>query len=561
MIAKSSLARRPGDALICLLFLTAGVVLFAPILGAFFLSDDFTLLEAIKHGGPLGIWWRGANFFRPLVAASLYLDYRLYGLHPLGFHLTNVLLHSGCAFFVYRIAAALSLDRLTALLAGVAFLALPAHSESVSWISGRTDLLASFFALAALDVWMRRAGRPSRLFLSLALSFVGLCAKESVITLCAIVFFWDWLLARPATAAGPRPHRMLGVAAFLTAGGVYLGVRRAVLGKWLGGYGAAVHFKPDLLQVAVNLVLFPVRAIAAPIPVSLLPRDASTTGVQHAVMQSLRHHLPLWALLPLLFVAAAAGLGVLWQVLRQVRERLDRPQLLTLGFLLAAAYLALLPVLSLSVSLLGSEGERFLYFPSAFLVIAVVALLRFGLRGAATQRLALALLQVFYVAMLGYSNHNWHKAGALSERIITQLQQEPAEPPLLLTNLPDNIGGAFVLRNGVEAALRLFAAAPPVVSALSVHTLIGPADAVAVTATAEAQAVRLSIELLEPRAYFFATATPPPASRLHGDYTVPVQEPRRCTFVVRGVAPPFALRYYSGGELHSLEPTAGAQAF
>ena len=37
----------------------------------------------------------------------------------------------------------------------------------------------------------------------------------------------------------------------------------------------------------------------------------------------------------------------------------------------------------------------------------------------------------------------------------------------------------------------------------------------------------------------------------------------RCTFVVRGVASRFALRYYSGGELHSLEPTAGTstQAF
>lgn len=560
MIAKSSLVRRPGDALICLLFLTAGVVLFAPILGAFFLSDDFTLLEAIKNGGPLGIWWRGANFFRPLVASSLYLDYRLYGLHPFGFHLTNVLLHSGCAFFVYRIAAALTLDRLTALLSGVAFVALPAHSESVSWISGRTDILASLFALAALDVWMRRDGRTSRLVLALLLSFVGLCAKESVITLCAIVFFWDWLLARPATAARPRSHRMLGVAAFVTAGGVYLAVRRAVLGKWLGGYGAAVHFKPDLPQVLVNLVLFPLRAITAPIPVALLPRDASTTGVQQAVMQSLRQQLPLWALLPILAAAVAAGLWVLWRVIQRVRGRLGRPQLLTLGFLLAATYLALLPVLSLSVSLLGSEGERFLYFPSAFLVIAVVALLRFILRGAAMQRTVFALLLFFYVAMLGYSNHNWRRAGTLSERIITQLLQEPAEPPLLLINLPDNIGGAFVLRNGVEAALRVFAATPPVVSALSVHTLISQADAVAVTATAEPRSMQLSLQLLEPRAYFFATSTPPPASRLHGDYAIPIQEPHRCTFVLRGITSPFALRYYSGGELHSLEPTAAASA-
>lgn len=541
-------AARSPEALIALLFLIAGVVLFAPILGSFFLSDDFTLLAAIRSGGPLGIWWRGANFFRPLVSLSLYLDYRLYGLLPLGFHLTNVLLHSGCAFLVYRIAAALALDRLTALLAGVAFLTLPAHSEPVSWISGRTDVLAALLGLAALDVWLRRRGRTSRLILALALSFFALCAKESVITLFAIIFFADCLLARPMPMSQQRSHRALGAVAFLAAGGVYLMARRAVLGKWLGGYGAAVHFKQDLMQVAANLVLFPLRALLAPVPAALLPRSTPTTGVQQAVMQALRQHLPAWVLLLLLLGVAAAGLAVAWQLGRRAKARFARSQLLTLGFLLIAAYLALLPILSLTVPMLSTDGERFLYFPSAFLVIAAVALLRLGLRGAWVQRTALALLLVFYVVMLGYSNQNWRQAGKLTAQIVAQLRQEPAEPPLLLANLPDSIGGAFVFRNGLEAALQLFDETPRAVFALTRHTLLGPDDEVAVTVTADT----LAVQLLDPRDYFF-TITPPPPGSPFGEYTVQTQERSRCALRRRQSESPPALRYYSRGQLHALD--------
>ena len=544
------------EALTLLLFLLAGLALFAPILGSFFLSDDFTLIELVRTGGPLSVWWRGAGFFRPLISLSLYADHSISGLSPLGYHLTNVLAHSGCAFLVYRIALALGLGRLTAGLCGVIFLALPSHSEPVAWIAGRTDVLAALFGLAALDSYLRfrRHGRRGALAAAVALFFVGLCAKESVVTLFAIVFFADLLLVIPTAQPSPRRHRLLGTVVFVTAGGVYLLVRRAMVGQWIGGYGAAVHLKPDLFQVVANLVLFPLRALGSQVPAALLPRSLPNTGVQQALLYGLRAHLPGWAVLALAAAATAGAAALGFWAVRSARRRLVRAQVLTLGFCVIAFYVALLPVLSLSVSLLSSEGERFLYFPSAFAVLAAVALLRFWLRSRWAQRTVFALLLLFHVAALGYANHNWQAAGQLTEQLVAQLREEPAEPPLLLLNLPDSIGGAFVFRNGLESALRLFDQTPRAVFVLTVHTLLDTDDEVAVTAAAPPArpTPELTVQLAEPRANFYSITTPPPASRLAGSYEVVTADRSRCVFRLRGVQSPYALRYYSGGVLHPL---------
>lgn len=551
------------EALILVLFMLAGLALFAPILGSFFLSDDFTLIELVRTGGPLSLWWRGAGFFRPLVSLSLYVDHSISGLSPLGYHLTNVLAHSGCAFLVYRIALGLGLGRLTAGLCGVIFLALPSHSEPVAWISGRTDVLAALFGLAALDSYLRfrRQGTSGALALAVALFFVGLCAKESVVTLFAIVFFADLLLTFQAAGPAPRRHRLLATLVFFFAGGVYVLVRRAMVGQWVGGYGAAVHLRPNLLQMVANLGLFPLRALGSQVPAALLPRSLPSTGVQQALL-GLRAHLPGWALL--LFAAAAlAGAATLGsRVVGAARRRLTRAQLLLLGFCIIAFYVALLPVLSLSVSLLGSEGERFLYFPSAFAVLAAVALLRFGLRSRWAQRAVFTLLLLFHVAALGYANHNWQAAGQLTEQLVAQLREEPAAPPLLLANLPDSIGGAFVFRNGIESALRLFDQTPRAVFVLTLHTLLDSDDEVTATTVAAApparSAAELTIQLAEPRAYFYSITTPPPASRFAGTYEVAATEQSRCVLRLSGIKTPYALRYFSGGVLHPLTPAGSS---
>src|SRR2546421_4361434 len=74
-------------------YLAVALFCYAQVLNAFFLSDDFILLSAVKHGGPFVPWPIGsAQFVRPLPMLWLWTGLNLFGLKPLGFHLFNVLL-------------------------------------------------------------------------------------------------------------------------------------------------------------------------------------------------------------------------------------------------------------------------------------------------------------------------------------------------------------------------------------------------------------------------------------------------------------------------------------
>src|SRR5205814_1877512 len=84
-----------------------------------------------------------SSFFRPLIALSFFLDVKLWGLTPAGFHLTNVLAHVLVSLGVLRLAARVTGSEVGALSAGLLFAIHPAHSESVAFISGRTDVFVT----------------------------------------------------------------------------------------------------------------------------------------------------------------------------------------------------------------------------------------------------------------------------------------------------------------------------------------------------------------------------------------------------------------------------------
>ena len=92
----------------------------------------------------------GGSSYRPLLWLSLAVDRHLWGLHPCGFHLTNLLLHwmSGSLYFIL-----LRRMRVPALLAATVcllWLGLPINSEAVAWISGRTYPLMCVFLASSL---------------------------------------------------------------------------------------------------------------------------------------------------------------------------------------------------------------------------------------------------------------------------------------------------------------------------------------------------------------------------------------------------------------------------
>jgi len=155
--------RRPLAGALCGLALLGLVVAaYVPALrGGFVWDDDAYVTENTtlrSLDGLRDIWLHptATPQYYPLVHTSYWLEYRLWGLHPLGYHLVNVLLHGLSAVLLWTLLRRLGVPG--AWLAAAIFALHPVHVESVAWITERKNVLSGAFYLAAMLAWLRFDG-------------------------------------------------------------------------------------------------------------------------------------------------------------------------------------------------------------------------------------------------------------------------------------------------------------------------------------------------------------------------------------------------------------------
>lgn len=134
--------------------------------------------------------------YHPLAMLSLALDYRMGGLNPWPYHLTNVVLHSLNAVLVFFLIRTLSRNALLALATALLFGIHPIHVESVSWLSERKTLLYTFFFLASLLAYLHYLSTATRsrwryYVGSLLLFVLSLLSKSQAVTLSATLILID----------------------------------------------------------------------------------------------------------------------------------------------------------------------------------------------------------------------------------------------------------------------------------------------------------------------------------------------------------------------------------
>src|SRR4030067_1238696 len=95
------------------------------------------------------------GYYRPIINLSYSIDYWIWGLNPFGFHLTNVLLHTLTGILLYLVLIRVLALEPVAFLSAIFFLAHPIHTEAVSWISGRADMVFTLFYLLSLLFYMK----------------------------------------------------------------------------------------------------------------------------------------------------------------------------------------------------------------------------------------------------------------------------------------------------------------------------------------------------------------------------------------------------------------------
>ena len=175
-------------------------VSYVPALQGGFVWDDVIFAEEpIIHSptGLLSIWFAPADIKReahywPLVYTTFWLEHKLWGLDPAGYHAVNIALHLLNCLLLWRLLVRLRVPGAAVIVA--VFAVHPVHVESVAWIIERKDVLSGLFYLGAVLVWIRfvQAPRPARYALALLLFTAGLLSKSVVVTLPAALLIWHW---------------------------------------------------------------------------------------------------------------------------------------------------------------------------------------------------------------------------------------------------------------------------------------------------------------------------------------------------------------------------------
>ncbi|XP_049938787.1 protein O-mannosyl-transferase TMTC1-like [Schistocerca serialis cubense] len=128
--------------------------------------------------------------YRPLTTLTFRATYWLVGAAPAWFHASNVLLHAAASLLFARACCAVAgLAPAFAALAGVIFAAHPVHTEAVTGIVGRADVLACVFLLLSLLAYHGR--EQPRLWTSVLLAALSMLAKETGVAALLVNLLFD----------------------------------------------------------------------------------------------------------------------------------------------------------------------------------------------------------------------------------------------------------------------------------------------------------------------------------------------------------------------------------
>lgn len=140
-----------------------------------------------------------ASNWHPITWLSHMLDCSLYGLKPLGHHLTNVLLHLANSLLLYLLLRRMTGTIWQSVFVAALFAIHPMHVESVAWVAERKDVLSTLFWILTTWAYVLYVEGPGfKRYLLMLLAFaLGLMAKPMLVTLPFVLLLLDyWPLGR-----------------------------------------------------------------------------------------------------------------------------------------------------------------------------------------------------------------------------------------------------------------------------------------------------------------------------------------------------------------------------
>ena len=281
--------------------------------GDFIWNDaDYVTAPALRSVAGLRYIWVQPGVtqqYYPLLHSAFWVQYRLWGDHPLGYHGVTLILHAASAVLFGLVLRRLftgvtAAPAAAAWLAALLFALHPVHVESVAWITEQKNTLSLALYLAAALAYLRfdRDRRPAAYAAAFAFFVLSVLSKTVTVTLPAglLVALW-WRRGRLGWRRDIVP--LLPWFAFGAAMGVFSSwVEKTFVGAEGASFELGAAAKP---LVAGRAVWFYLGKLAWPADLNFIyPRWNPEPG-----------SAPQW-----LFPAAALALGVaLWAIRGRTR--------------------------------------------------------------------------------------------------------------------------------------------------------------------------------------------------------------------------------------------------
>jgi len=339
------------------------------------------------------LWYHVARhqvYYRPLFVAWSMLNYSIFGLRPLGWHLGGILSHIGAVFTVFWLARKLGLEYWTATIAALIFALHPVHIEPVVWVSSASDTMVTMFVALAFVAFLNSREREQSYkvawwLASLVLLACALLTKEMAVTFAALVGIYAWL--HPRINGATQIQRLIGAAfealPYAAVTLAYMILRKHALAQATGQFDPS-HGALDVLRTLPFVLVFYFQKLVLPVGLTGLYYTRYVTGqiVSHVVVP--------------LFVLTAAFWGIWYWNKREGNSTVAFAGLWMLVGLAPALYLRNFDNGAL-------VHDRYIYLPSVGFAILLATALRHlpslrAWRSQLVQAVAVGLLCITYVA-------------------------------------------------------------------------------------------------------------------------------------------------------------------
>lgn len=244
-----------------------------------------------------------SNVFRPVTFATFALNWRLGGGRPFSFHLFNLILHAGATLLLYLLLDSLlgasPPAKAIALAAALVFAVHPLHTEAVSSIVGRAEVLAAGFLFAAWLLHLHDQQIPALICFALAL-----LSKESAVIFLPLLLVGDYARGKW------KPWLRYALIAAVTF--VYLGLLWKLQGGRFGQVTISQLDNPLVVIPTRWRILNALRVQWKYAALHLFPAKLSCDYSFNTIPIYLdsRHTLPAWAAT---FAAVSAWIWAAWK--------------------------------------------------------------------------------------------------------------------------------------------------------------------------------------------------------------------------------------------------------